>query len=445
MLRGPQLIVGEGRIRSKPLAARRGGRRRHDVWIGTIALNFVETPDRVVAVRDEEHVVRDPAVIEAVGPHAGHAAPRHLHHVVLGEHPPLVDRDGIDRLVVRARAGRRIQIGLRFVQVVQDRRLPIEVDALDGPREREKLTHPVAVVVVLHVLAPVHERQPRGAFGLFLVEIVGIDHLLAAVHLDDRRDQRDDVGADVLDEGRVFHREPVRHLHQHLWTAGLRRVHAAREVVDRLGRANELLRLLLGGLPRVRELREHGLVLVDRLDRGFVGDRGHDHVAPFLGLSDVPDGHAIRRLVERGKVAMDVGGMGEDAGRPGHVAEKFERRGYRIGGRQVIDELGRNPRVREVFLDLGGVLAVRLLSGGGGLSRLRVEARAGGGKRDGTRERGHEARTAVHVTGSLEDGRRGFITRGGSEIGGRRSEIGMEAGSWELGAEVDPKAVATNA
>ncbi len=110
------------RIRPEPLAARRGGGRRHHVWIGPVALDLVEAADRVVAVRDEEHVVRHPAVIEAVGPDAGHAALGHLDHVVLGEHPPLVDRDGIDRLVVRPGAGRRVQIRLRLVQVVQDGR-----------------------------------------------------------------------------------------------------------------------------------------------------------------------------------------------------------------------------------------------------------------------------------------------------------------------------------
>ena len=93
----------ERRVRPEPFAARHRRARRHGVRIGTVALDLVEPADRVVAVRDEEHVVRDPAVIEAVRPHAGNAALRHLHHVVFSQHPPLVHRNRIDRLVVRSR------------------------------------------------------------------------------------------------------------------------------------------------------------------------------------------------------------------------------------------------------------------------------------------------------------------------------------------------------
>ena len=80
------------RIRPEPLLARRRRAGRDGVGIGTVALHFVEAADRVVAVRDEEHVVRHPAVVEPVGPDAGHAALGHLHHVVLRQHPPLATR-----------------------------------------------------------------------------------------------------------------------------------------------------------------------------------------------------------------------------------------------------------------------------------------------------------------------------------------------------------------
>ena len=122
------------------------------------------------------------------------------------------------------------------MQIVHDRRVPLERLLRHRLRQLEELPHAVAVVVVLHVLAPVHQRQPRVARRALLVEVVGVDLLLAAVDFDHRRDQRDDVVADVLDERRLFDDQAVGQLDQHLGAAGLRRVHAADRVVDRLGR-----------------------------------------------------------------------------------------------------------------------------------------------------------------------------------------------------------------
>ena len=140
---------------------------------------------------------------------------------------------------------------------------------------------------MLDVLAPVHQRQPRVALRALLVEVVGVDLLLAAVDLDDRRDQRDDVAADVLDERRLFDDQPVGELDQHLGPAVLRRVHAADRVVDRLGGVQQLPRARLGGLARIGQLAEHVAIRVERLDRRLVGDREHDDVAPFFGGADL--------------------------------------------------------------------------------------------------------------------------------------------------------------
>jgi hypothetical protein len=48
------------------------------------------------------------------------------------------------------------------------------------------------------------------------VEVVVVDVFLAAVDFDHRRDERDDVVADVLNERRLFDDEAVRELHEHL-------------------------------------------------------------------------------------------------------------------------------------------------------------------------------------------------------------------------------------
>ena len=107
------------------------------------------------------------------------------------------------------------------------------------------------------------------------------------------------------------------------------------------------------------------------LDRRFVGDREQDHVAAFLGLADRPQLGAVGRLVERLEVAVDVLGVGQLAGRADDAAEELERRRNGGRGRQVIDQLGRDPRILQVFLDLRGVLLVDLLRGAR-LAGLRV-------------------------------------------------------------------------
>ena len=68
-----------------------------------VAEGLVEAADRVVTVRDVEHVVRRPAVVEAVGPNARHAALRHLFDFVIGQQLPLIDDERIEPGVVRAR------------------------------------------------------------------------------------------------------------------------------------------------------------------------------------------------------------------------------------------------------------------------------------------------------------------------------------------------------
>jgi hypothetical protein len=42
---------------------------------------------------------------------------------------------------------------------------------------------------------------------------------------------------------------------------------------------------------------------------------------------------------------MDVFGVRQLARRADGAAEKFQRRRYRVGRRQMIDELGGNPRI----------------------------------------------------------------------------------------------------
>ena len=196
LLRGPHLIDGSGgfgRNHSRLVDVAAGLLAQ----IGSVARDLVEAADRVVRVGDEEHVVRHPAVVEPVGPHAGHAALGHLHHFVLREQPPLVDGDRIDLLVVGPGAGRGVEIGLRLVQVVQDRSASTRGTSWScsssargtGPCRRGCCRARRTCPSTSAAAAP---RPPA-----LLVEVVGVDLLLAAVDFDDRRDERDDVVADL--------------------------------------------------------------------------------------------------------------------------------------------------------------------------------------------------------------------------------------------------------
>ena len=99
--------------------------------IRAVALHLVEPADRVVPVRNEEHVVRRPAVVEPVRPHAG--TPRLVisMHVVLREHPPLVHGDRSIGFVVGTGSRRGVQIGLSPRAGRAAPRLPLEVGLVD--------------------------------------------------------------------------------------------------------------------------------------------------------------------------------------------------------------------------------------------------------------------------------------------------------------------------
>ena len=65
------------------------------------------------------------------------------------------------------------------------------------PREFQREADCVAVVVVGDVMSPVDQRRPV-FFGISQVPVVDIDHAVAPVDFDDRRDQGDDVVANRL-------------------------------------------------------------------------------------------------------------------------------------------------------------------------------------------------------------------------------------------------------
>jgi hypothetical protein len=260
------------------------------------------------------------------------------------------------------------------VEIVEDRRVPREEALEDVLRQLQPDSDAVAVVVVLHVLAPVDQARLRLA-RVLQAEIEVVDHLLAPIDFGRRRQHDDRVVADRLDEGRLLDGEAERQLDQHLGAAGLRRVDAARRVVDRLAGGDELFRFRVLQLARIGQLRGDVAILVELLDRRLVGDGERDHVAPFFTLAEPEQLDPRRRLLQRFVVADDIGVVGEMAGLAGHVAEELQRRRHGRRDRHVIDELGDDARIGRRLLDPGGVVLVQLLRRGRHPRPLRVRGR----------------------------------------------------------------------
>ena len=186
-----------------------------------IAEGLVEAADAVVHRRQEHEVAGAPGVELAVGEDAGHSHLRHLGDVRPAEELPLVGQQRVDPGVVGAGAHRIvIEEGDRFVQVVEDLRVPAEVGVEDVAGERERHPHGVAIVVVRDVATPVGEARP-GRIGVGEVPAIDVHHAVAAVDLDHRRDQRDQVVADLADVRALVDRQPVGELHERRGRAGL--------------------------------------------------------------------------------------------------------------------------------------------------------------------------------------------------------------------------------
>src|ERR1035437_8766191 len=155
------------------------------------------------------------------------------------------------------------------MQIVEDGGVPFEYALGEVLGDLEILAHAVAIVVVLHVLAPVHERQ---ALAGALVVVIGVDFALAAVHFNNGGDKGDGVIADGLNERGLFDDQAVGELDEHFGAAGFGRVYAAVGPVEGLAGLDELAGLRVGKLARVAELGEDVLVFIEVPDGGLVGD-----------------------------------------------------------------------------------------------------------------------------------------------------------------------------
>ena len=331
-----------------PLAVRHGlvhvlvrrAQRALDGLRRVVAEGLVAAAERVVVGGDRVEEVQAPGLAVAPRPDAGHAERRQRLHLVERGLEPLVDRDRIEVDVVRPRAVPGVQQRDRLVQVVHDLRVVLVEHPVHGLRDLQRLLVRVAVVVVEDVVAPVRRRHLRQVLVVRLaleVAVEPVDHLVAAVGLGDRVDEHDHVLADLLDHGLVRDRQPVGELHDHLGAAGLRRVEAGVEVVDRPRRRDDLLGLLGRGPARVGERGGRLLQAVEVGDPLLVGDRDEQDLAPLLRLPDDLDPDAGRGLRELAEVAVDLRRSRELSRGPGDVAEVLRRRRHGGRGRHVGD------------------------------------------------------------------------------------------------------------
>ena len=217
------LHSGQRRIRTEPgaiaLAAHDAVRRHRKA----VAERLVETANGVVSLAGPHHVVRRPAVVEAIRPHARQSALRQLLHLVPRHPLPFVDDERIDGGIVRTGAGGDVHERHRLVQVVEDLRVKVEERMQHVAAQRERQPEVVAIIVVGNVVAPVDERR-NGTIRIGVAPAREIELAIASIDFDDGRDEHDGVVADLADKRRLLDSEAIRQLHQHFRAAGLRRM-----------------------------------------------------------------------------------------------------------------------------------------------------------------------------------------------------------------------------
>jgi hypothetical protein len=131
-------------------------RRRCHGFDITARLRLVHLHETVVVVRDGAEIARRPAVHERVRVHPGHAVLRHLRELEVREPRQLGEQDRIEIRILWRTPAVRVEQRLRFMQVVHDRRVRREVP-IDDAAHLQQRDVDVAVVVVVHVLAPVRQ------------------------------------------------------------------------------------------------------------------------------------------------------------------------------------------------------------------------------------------------------------------------------------------------
>ena len=151
----------------------------------------------------------------------------------------------------------------------------------------QRQRHRVAVVVVRDVFAPVDQPRPILA-GIGQMPSVDVDLAVTPVDFDDRRDEGDQIVANLFDVRALVNGQPVRQFHQRRRRTGFGRMDRAGDVINRDRSGDDLLRFVVVQVDRARvgQLRQLSAVLFDLGDVGLGADRDGDHLAPLFGLAD---------------------------------------------------------------------------------------------------------------------------------------------------------------
>ena len=327
-----------------------------------VAEGLIHPHHAVVIRRHEAEIAGRPHIDKGVGPHAGHSVLDHLLHFEVREPGKLAVKDGIEGRILGSLAAKRVQEGLRFMQLVHDGRMPVQIPFQQRPHAHLRIVD-VAIIVVKNVLAPVG-RAGRlilltGVVDLVLV--IPVDVTVAAVGLGGRGDGDDHAVANFPDQRRVFGDQAVGQLHQHFGGAGFGAMQTAHQVIHRLGFRNDVARLGFGDLAGIGELGQITTLGVEVADGFLRSDKDHDALPAFVGWPDIHHLNTRRFRFERMIIFDNIRVIGQFIGRADVIPEHVF--GRRHGGRfrQMVDQRADEFGARGPILDGFGEFVVHLL------------------------------------------------------------------------------------
>jgi hypothetical protein len=219
---------------------------------------------------------------------SGHAHRGHGLHLVKAERQKLAVGDGINVGVVRAGSVPRHHQRHAFVQIVNNRRVPLVKHAMHGLGGFVCLLVSVTIDVDERILRPVGRRlaRERVAVGPALeVAIEPVDHLVAAVGIGNGIDQNDDSFPDPPNHRLLRHRQSVGQLNHGLGRAGFVGMQRGVEVINGTRVGDELFSGCGVGAPGIRQRSGRPLQPVEITNPSLIGDCEHQHFASFA----VPD------------------------------------------------------------------------------------------------------------------------------------------------------------
>ena len=209
-----------------------------------------------------------------------------------------------------------------------------------------------------NVLAPVNKRG-RVFVRIGLSIVVRVNHHVASIDFESRRDQDDDILPNGLNERTLFHGQAVRQLHQHLRRAGFGRVNRSGCPVQNFPFADQLFGLSLVDFARVGQLGGDLFVSIELRNRRFISDRDEQLFPSLLTLFGRGENlDAGSSLLEFAIVAIQILGVSQVSRLADRIAENLVRRWHFVRRRQVIDKLSHEVRLGRVLFDLRGVSCV---------------------------------------------------------------------------------------